>query len=108
MSDHYNKQDKVLAEKIDELESLIRDRAISTHGNPDNIKGGVPILDELITEDDLSEHKHQLDLLADRLERKFFSELDEIVAILKTTLKKDIRDELQDQLEKTQDGKPDT
>ncbi len=117
MSDDTGKKGSVLTEQIDELESLINSRAEGANKNLDDRESTIPILDELVTADDYDistdvpddalHQEHRLDLLAGRLEQKIFSELDEIVSILKGNLKKNIMDELQDQLKAGADKQTD-
>lgn len=101
MADNQEDREKILKDKIDELESLINARA-GVH------KPAIPILDEVITAEDYddpldlpgetADENTQLEVLAERLEQKFSAELDEIVSILKGNLRENILTELQDQL----------
>jgi len=102
MPDKLDKQDGILTNKIDELESLL------TQSGQDAAGLQIPILDDLVDAadygdtDDLfalaEDDEPMIDELADRLEQKFYSELDEIVSILKTNMKENIKQELQEQL----------
>jgi len=102
MPDKPDNQDAVLTHKIDELESLLQTQATEDASNLQ-----IPILDELVDDDDYTDapdlfdaddSEPLIDDLADRLEQKFYSELDEIVSILKTNMKENIKQELQEQL----------
>ena len=113
MVDNHNKQNKVLNKKIDELESLI-DSTTSDENrqqlhNADNINRQIPILDELVTADDYQDHveqEPQIQDLADRVQEKLTTELDEIVDVLKVTLKETIMTELKGQIKKEQGENP--
>jgi hypothetical protein len=101
MADDGAKSEPVLKEKIDELENLIdeRSRRRETAG-----QAVLPILDELVGESEPGDHgpgqapfdldDPRLDDIADQLEQKLSTELDEIVNILKLNLRQSIRDEL--------------
>lgn len=107
MADNQDDREKILKDKIDELESLIN----STAQDRDSFNSGygthnpaIPILDEVITAEDYddpldlpgepADGNLQLEILAERLEQKFSAELDEIVSILKGNLRENILNEL--------------
>jgi len=101
MPDKPDQQGAILTNKIDELESLL------TQTGQDDSALQIPILDDLVDAADygdsddlfaLTDDEPMIDELADRLEQKFYSELDEIVSILKTNMKENIKQELQEQL----------
>ena len=113
MVDNKHKQDKVLDKKIDELESLIdsttSDENRQQLNNADNISGQIPILDELVTPDDyldVADQEPHMQDLADRVQEKLTTELDEIVNVLKVTLKETIMTELKGQIKKEQGENP--
>jgi len=103
MPDKTEKQEAILTNKIDELETLLQSESGQHESNLQ-----IPILDDLIDEHDyidapdlyldVDDSEPLIDDLADRLEQKLYSELDEIVSILKTNLKENIKQELQGQL----------
>jgi len=112
MPDKPDHQGAILTNKIDELESLL-----TQTGQDDNALQ-IPILDDLVDAadygdtDDLftlpEDDEPMIDELADRLEQKFYSELDEIVSILKTNMKENIKQELQEQLKHDPQKKTDS
>ncbi|NIN35604.1 MAG: hypothetical protein GTO60_11165, partial [Gammaproteobacteria bacterium] len=78
----------------------------------------VPVLDELVTtgndtenrngEDQETSHQHNIDDIADRIEKKLSHELDEIVTLLRDSLKDSIKTELQDQVKKDKENNSDS
>lgn len=113
MSDNPHSSNTPLTSKLDELESLLDEQetpAMMDFGYLQRKSPGIPILDEVITDEyyedpDLElENQEPEDIrlhlsdIAERLEQKLSSELDEIVSILKGTLKESIMSELQTRL----------
>jgi hypothetical protein len=105
-----------LTDRIAELESLLLAQREATLAAVQSTQSdGVPILDELITdeeedyypelplfededEDDIDEdlvHDARITQIADELEQKLTRELDEIVNLLKTNMRESIINELQ-------------
>ena len=93
-----------LGDKLEELESLIENGEV----DPPPAKIQVPVLDELVTEEDFIETEHeeeddtelveaQIKDLAEKLEDKFSGELDQLVRLLKDNLKNSIVEELRTQ-----------
>ena len=93
-----------LGDKLEELESLIENGEV----DPPLAKIQVPVLDELVTEEDFIETEHeeeddtelveaQIKDLAEKLEDKFSGELDQLVRLLKDNLKNSIVEELRTQ-----------
>ncbi len=94
-----NDADDMLRKKLEELESLL-------DGDSDNSGPGritVPVLDELVTEadfinnedeNDLEQIEEQITDLAEVLERKISSEMDQLVSLLKSNLRHNIVEQL--------------
>ena len=109
MPDDSKKQKAELTDKISELESLVDLDSLQNGVKGDGITV-IPILDELVTpddnnetssgEDEKDEYEHQIEDIADKVEQKLSSELDEIVNLLKGNLKDSIMHELHDQIKK--------
>lgn len=122
-SDQNDKYRESLTEKIKELESLLASKKSEKKAVPvlDESAGDkpddtidVPILDELVTDDDYSqdtpEHAdisgrtaEQLKQLIEDIEHKLTDELETLVNTLKTTMKESILDELKTRLEEQVD-----
>lgn len=102
MADSDNKT-PALTDKIDELESLLT----AQRNSPGVVRQdgtAIPILDELITDEEDEDYPElpfeeepdpRLEQIADELEHKLSQELDEIVNLLKTNMRKSIINELQ-------------
>ena len=97
-----NHPDDALKEKLEELESLLDSGEVENKAR----KIEVPVLDELVTEadfinsedeNDVEQIEEQIFDLAEKLEHKFSSELDELVRLLKDNLKNSIVEELRHQ-----------
>ncbi len=97
-----NHPDDALKEKLEELESLLDSNEIENRAT----KIEVPVLNELVTEadfinsedeNDVEQIEEQIFDLAEKLEHKFSSELDELVRLLKDNLKNSIVEELRHQ-----------
>ena len=97
-----NHPDDALKEKLEELESLLDSNEIENRAT----KIEVPVLNELVTEadfinsedeNDVEQIEEQIFDLAEKLEHKFSSELDELVRLLKDNLKNSIVKELRHQ-----------
>ena len=93
-----------LGKKLEELESLIENGEVEQPAT----KIQVPVLDELVTEEDFAESEKeeeddtelveaQIKELAEKLEDKFSGELDQVVKLLKDNLKNSIVEELRTQ-----------
>jgi type I site-specific restriction-modification system R (restriction) subunit len=106
-----------LGSSIEELESLIADKATVTI----NTHPAIPVLDEAIDPDDIyfededfpsqdepdnSISRDQLAHLIDNMEQKLTGELDELVHILKDAIKDSIITEIKAQLEEQGLNKP--
>ena len=112
MSDNPGQSNIPLTSKLDELETLLDEQDMPAAGTPGRItkSSNIPILDELITDDDYNDPdlilevsqpadiRFHLSELAERLEHKLSAELDEIVSILKGNLKESIMAEIKTQL----------
>ncbi len=96
-----NNPDDELGSKLKELESLLKNGEVEAPAT----KIQVPVLDELVTEEDFVEAEsdaeedielveEQIEDLAEKLEHKFSGELDELVRLLKDNLKNSIVEEL--------------
>ena len=97
-----NHPDDALKEKLEELESLLDSNEIENRAT----KIEVPVLNELVTEadfinsedeNDVEQIEEQIFDLAEKLEHKLSSELDELVRLLKDNIKNSIVEELRHQ-----------
>lgn len=109
-----------LTDRIAELEALLIAQRETANAEPQTA-AGVPILDELITdeeddypelplfedeaEDLIEDHDPRIAQIADELEQKLTRELDEIVNLLKTNMRESIINELQTLLHNEPDNK---
>jgi hypothetical protein len=115
MTDNIENQNSELTDKISELESLVKNNSgqdrVSVIG--DQI---IPILTELVTPPDFDksiddeiqpDDDQKYDVLAEKVEQKLSSELDDIVNLLEGNLKDSIMHELHDQIKKDPNKKSD-
>jgi hypothetical protein len=114
MSNESENPELKLTEVVGELESLVKKKPqnrVSVMG--DQI---VPILDELVTPEGYNDNTvhhtgedddQQYDDIAEKVEQKLSSELDDIVNLLKGNLKDSILQELHDQTKKDLDKNSD-
>ncbi|NKB35904.1 MAG: hypothetical protein GKR93_01875 [Gammaproteobacteria bacterium] len=96
-----NNPDDALDNKLEELEELLEKSEAEAPAR----KIQVPVLDDLVTEEDFNEAEtgdeddtelveEQIEDLAQKLEHKFSGELDQLVRLLKDNLKSSIVEEL--------------
>ncbi|MGY8813167.1 MAG: hypothetical protein ACKVHQ_00415 [Gammaproteobacteria bacterium] len=115
MADNIENHNSELTDKIGELESLVKK---NTGHDRVSIIGDqiIPILTELVSPPDLDKtiedeiqpnDNYKFDVLAEKVEQKLSSELDDIVNLLKGNLKDSIMHELHDQIKKEPDKKSD-
>ncbi|MGK0297231.1 MAG: hypothetical protein ACI9XC_000833 [Gammaproteobacteria bacterium] len=115
MTDTIENQNPELTDKIGELESLVKK---NTGQNRVSVIGDqiIPILTELVStpdrdktiEDEIQPNDdYKYDVLAEKVEQKLSSELDDIVNLLKGNLKDSIMNELHDQIKKEPNKKSD-
>ena len=106
-----------LTDKLGELESLLEQQESGNTADHADTKNDIPVLDELVTEDDyieineaqvteqISETTNDIDDLAQKLEKKLSNELDEVLLLLKGKLKNSIMEELRTELDEQTEAK---
>ena len=110
MTDKTGREKAALTDRLNELESLIAEGEETT-GPEGTSRQPVPILDELVDPEEYDEGAgaapphtgERIEDIAERLERKLSTELDEIVTILKGSLKESILSELNERANKDPD-----
>lgn len=108
-------KDNALREKLEELEALLDSGRIDSGVR----KITVPVLDELVTEadfrdaddaryevDDVEQIEEEIVQLAEKLEHRLGDELDQLVGLLKGSLKNSIVEELRRQASLDEDNTP--
>ncbi|MEX2524602.1 MAG: hypothetical protein WD750_06565 [Gammaproteobacteria bacterium] len=99
-----------LARRIEELEALLAEQRVETQGGeaPVYRAANIPILDDVVSPEDYPDTEtiqpqpasdEKIAELAQRLEQKFSTELDETVHILKNNLRQSILRELNQQMQ---------
>lgn len=109
-----DKQDESLTEKIGELESLLEDntadKAMMNNELSDTGHSDIPILDEMVCDDDYTDTetqdsgqlpytKSQLSDLINNLEQRLAGELGKLASTIKDDLKDDILGELRSEID---------
>lgn len=111
MTDKSGREKAALTDRLNELETLLGEGGDAP--GPEAARQPVPILDELVDPEEYGEADgagaappetgERLEDIAERLERKLSAELDEIVGILKGSLKESILSELNERANRDPD-----